>query len=154
MTLQGITVAISPGGIQYFTNVLLVDEIVHAIQKVSPPNNTIQAGDILISSGKRSQSWANNVVIALSSGSMSSFNPSFQSLIQGDNGQFTLTLLANNFQANFNWNEQYDDYDCSIGCRTTGHENNNYGYSVGFSQMTITVVFQFVFTNNDWQFNF
>jgi len=154
MTLQGITVAISAGGIQYFTNVLLVNEIVHAIQKVNPPNNTIQVGDILISSGKREQTWANNVVIALSSGSMTSFNPTFQSLTQGDNGQFTLTLLATNFQANFNWNEQYDDYDCSIGCRTTGHENNNYGYSVGFSQMTITVVFQFVFSNNQWQFNF
>jgi hypothetical protein len=154
MSLQGITVAISPSGIQYFTNVLLVNEIVQAIQKVNPPNNTIDVGDIMISSSKGGASYANNIVVALSSGSMSSFTPTFQSLTQGDNGQFTLTLVASNFQANFNWNETYDNVFCYLGCHTTGHVNNNYQYSVGFSQMTITVVFQFVFSNNDWQFNF
>ncbi|MCU1266501.1 MAG: hypothetical protein JWM21_2819 [Acidobacteria bacterium] len=157
MSLQGITVAISPSGIQYFTNVLLVNEIVQALQKVSPPNNSINAGDINLSSSKAGSSWANNIVIALSSGSMSSFSPTFQSITQGDNGEFTLTLLANNFQAKFNWNEQYDDVFCSIiGCHTMDHQNNNYPYSVGFSQMTITVVFEFFFSprTNQWVFQF
>ncbi|MCU1266502.1 MAG: hypothetical protein JWM21_2820 [Acidobacteria bacterium] len=156
MSLQGITVAISPSGIQYFTNVLLVNEIVAALQKVRPASKTIYAGDITISVGKGGSTWAGNVVIALSSGSMSSFTPTFQSLTQGDNGQFTLTLLATNFQATFNWNEQYDNYEShpNGGTRMTGHSNDNYPYSVGFSQMTITVVFRFVFSNNDWAFNF
>ncbi|MCU1266500.1 MAG: hypothetical protein JWM21_2818 [Acidobacteria bacterium] len=155
MSLQGITVAISPSGLQYFTNVLLVNEIVQAVQKISPPNNVIDVGDILITSTKGGSTWANNIVIALSSGSLSSFTPTFQSLTQGDSGQFTLTLLANNFQAKFNWNETYDNVDCNAaGCNSTGYANNNYPYSVGFSQMTITVVFEFVFNNNDWQFNF
>jgi hypothetical protein len=66
-----------------------------------------------------------------------------------------MILVANNFLAKYNWNEQYDNYNCSIiGCHTTSHANNNYPYSVGFSQMTITIVFDFVFSNNDWQFNF
>jgi LBP / BPI / CETP family, C-terminal domain len=155
MSLQGMTVAISPGGIQYFTNVLLVDEIVHAIQNLTPPNNTIEVGDILVATTIAQSFWHKNIVVALSSGHLSSFNPTFQSLTQGDNGQFTLILLATNVQANFNWNEQYDYAICQFqSCSTASHENNNYPYSVGFSQMTITIVFQFDFSNNEWQFNF
>jgi hypothetical protein len=73
------------------------------------------------------------------------------------NGQFTLTLQTSNpFQATFNWNETYNYVVCSAltrGCKTT-YPNNNYPYSVGFSQMTINIVFEFVFANNTWQFNF
>jgi hypothetical protein len=155
MSLQGMTVAISPSGIQYFTNVLLVNEIVQALQKASPANNTIDVGDILLSATKGGSSWAKNIVIGLSGASMSSFTPTFQSLVQGDNGQFTLTLLASNFQVKYQWHETYDLDFCNIlGCSTLNHENNTYDYSVGFSQMTITVVFQFVFSKNVWQFNF
>ena len=156
MSLQGITVAISLSGLQYFINVLLVDEIARALQKVTPPNKTINVPDIETSQFRGTSTWARNIVIALSSGSMSSFDPKFQSLVQGEYGKFTLTVVANNFQAKFSWNERYDTQYCPADwpCNNTGHVDKTYDYSVGFSQMTINVVFQFIFTNNDWQFTF
>lgn len=155
MSLQSITVAISPSGLEYFARVFLVDGIIRATQNVNLPNNTINIGDVMIDSFKSNSDWVRGLVIALSNGFMSSFFPAFQSLTQGDNGQFTLTLLANNSQAKFNWHEKYDKQECNPGyCETTEHVDTDFPYSIGFAQLTITVVFQFVFSNNDWQFNF
>ncbi len=153
MSLQGITLAISPSGIEYFTSVLLANNIASALQNLSPPANNVPVGDICTYSGKGGSDWAEHINIALSNGSLSSFSPLFQSPVtQQDNGQFTMAMSANNFSANYTWHETYDDYFCGMfGCSKTDSNDNTYGYSVGIGNMTITIVFQFKFNANQWQ---
>ncbi|MBC7570099.1 MAG: hypothetical protein H7319_10250 [Spirosoma sp.] len=153
-SLQGITLAISSSGIQYFANVLLASNIATALQNLSPPSKSIPIGNIILSSGKYSSTWAENVQVSLSNGKLLGFSPTFQTLSQGSNGQFTMVLQASKFSAAYNWNETYQYQICGIlGCRDSGPPtNNNYNYSVGIGSMTITVVFQFAYTNNAWSF--
>jgi hypothetical protein len=155
MSLQGITLAVSQSGISYFANVLLTSQIATALQGLTPPGNTITVGDIILSTSRSGITCQDaNVMVYLSQGAMSNFNPTFQSISQGSDGQFTLLLQANNFSATYNWNEQYQPQVCGIlGCNNNGSAvNNNYGYSVGFGSMTITIVFKFAYTNNAWTF--
>ena len=154
MSLQGITLAVSPSGISYFANVLLASEITTALKGLTPPGNTIPVGTITLGSSRFGSTIAINTAITLSQGTMVGFNPTFQSLSQGSSGRFTMLLLASNFSANYNWNEQYQMQMCGIlGCRNAGPATNqNYNYSVGFGSMVITVVFQFAYINNAWAF--
>lgn len=154
MSLQGITVAISPSGIQYFTQVLLADQVAKALQGLSPPDKTIDVGDILLSSNKGVSNWAKGITVHLSSGSMGSFEPKLRSITQQDGGRFTLTMVANDFQAKYSWNETFEYETCYFSCHSQGHQNNTYGYSVGFSKMVITIVFDFAFSNGEWTFSF
>lgn len=150
MSLQGITVAVSPSGASYFAQVLLANKIAAALTNITVPNNTINVPDIMLSSYKGTSDWAKHITISLQSGSLSGFNPTFTSLTQGDGGQFTMVLTASNFKVDYMWNEQYDEEECSFTCSKTGHVNNTYYYSVGIGTMTISIVFQFEYANNAW----
>lgn len=168
MSLQGITVAISPSGIQYFVTSVLVPEIVTAITNVTLPAVNISLGDIQLSSSKLGWTEALGVTVALSAGSLAlinpdsssstktlPFTPTFQSLTQGSNGQFTLTLAASNVQAAYTWTESYDEQEYGeFGTKDLGQQKNTYSYSVTFATMTIMVVFDFAFNNNQWQLQF
>lgn len=151
MSLQGITVAVSPSGASYFANVLLASKIIAAFNAgLKIPDNTINVPDILLGSGKGISSWAKNITIGLQSGSLSGFNPSYTSLTQGDGGQFTMVLTASNFKVDYKWNEQYDNEVCGFTCVKQGHVNNTYDYSVGIGTLTVTIVFEFEYSNNAW----
>lgn len=154
MSLQGITVAISPSGIKYFTSLFLTNAIQHAVDGLTPPSKTIPVGDILFASGKYGTSSDVDIKINLSSGSLSGFSPDYLSQTQGDNGAFSLVLKAGNFKANYKWNETYHMEHCYIVCSNMGNVNNTYNYSVGFSSLTLIVDFKFAFANNKWGFNF
>ena len=157
MSLQGITIAMSPSGLKYFTKVLLAQKISTTLSKLSPPDKKIDVGSITITPGSKfvGGCYAEAVTVHLSRGSMSSFTPQFESISQEDNGQFTLVLSVSGFKANYNWNETYHQEGY---CGPYGNDhprvNVNYKYSVGFSKMIITVVFQFKFVNNVWDFDF
>jgi hypothetical protein len=152
MSLQGLTVAISPSGAQYFANLLLVPNIASALQGVTVPNNTIPIPEICLASSRYSSTWADNISIALSGGSLSSFNPAFQNLSQGADGTFTLVISASNVVVHYNWNEQYDTKVCTAWCVKAGHTNNNYNYTIGIGSFQITAVFQFAYHSaaNTW----
>lgn len=151
MSLQGITVAISPSGASYFADILLANQIASRLKNISVPSKTISVGDITLSSSKGGSTIAHDIKINLQSGSLSGFDPTFTSLTQGDGGQFTMILTAKNFVVNYKWNETYDEQLCSIiGCHTFQHENNTYDYSVGIGAMTITIVFKFEYANSAW----
>jgi len=149
MSLQGITVAISPTGISYFAHVLLSDQLAKAMQAMTVPDKTISLPEIMITSSKRSSTSADNVKIFLQSGAFLGFNPTFDSLVQGDDGQFTMTIIANNFTVKYIWNEQFDFVDCNqAGCVTASHRNDTYDYQVGIGTMTVVLDLKFVFVNN------
>lgn len=152
MSLQGLTVAISPSGIQYFANVLLTPAISTALQGLTAPSSNISVPDILLSSYKGTSSWAQNICIALSGGNLTNFSPTFQSLTQQSNGTFQLVMTASNVTVNYKWNEQYDNETCSFWCTNTGHQNNTYDYTVQIGTFTLTILFQFAFnsTTNSW----
>lgn len=175
MSLQGIAVSISPSGIQYFTNVLLASELSKALQGLQVPDRTINiAGGLpYYSNGKllagaawpppTFENYAGPVTISLTGGSLTGFNPAFggSGVSQGDNGEFTFQLVAQNFSANYHWHEQYEEYQCSSytgydppNCADLGSRSNDFNYSIAFQQMTITIVFQFEFADNEWQFKF
>jgi hypothetical protein len=96
--MQAITAAISPTGINYLMNGLVVDDLVSGLKGLKPPPKTIPIPnfDINIDS-------VENLVLHLTNGGMSGFNPVFQSISQGPNGSFTLTLAAGAFHATYNW---------------------------------------------------
>ncbi len=155
MSLQGITLSISSGGIKYFTNILLAPRIAQVLQGMKPPSKLINVGTIILNGGRYGTNEATDVKVNLSNGSLVSFSPKFHSLDQLDDGKFTMVMVANNFVAKYNWNETYFNTFCGIaGCTNSGHPNNNFIYSVGFSLMTITVKFKFKFVSNAWQFTF
>jgi hypothetical protein len=153
MSLQGLTVAVSPIGIEYFVNVLLAGEISSALQKLTLPDRSISVPDLV--------KWDppvdinevyENIVVALSGGAVFSFNPTFQTLTQQANGNFLLIMVASNFKATYRWNEQYNDVEYISGTSTifkTTPVNNNYDYSVAFAEMTIAITFKLEFTNNE-----
>ena len=138
--MQALTVAIAPSGLQYLAQELIVGQFVSALTNLVPPNRSISVPDITLStSSSGAMTVAEHIVITLSGGSLSSFNPRFQSLTQGAGGQFTLTLVASGCRVNYTWNEQYDTYLIYFGSHNEGHTNDTWGYSMGVDTFTITV---------------
>ena len=154
MSLQGITLAISPSGLNYFNSALLVEKISSALSQMTPPDSRIDVGDIPIHNGAYSSEKALGVIVNLSSGSMVNFTTKLVSMTQGDNGQFTLILETNAFLAKYKWNETYVDNQCMWFNCTKINKNNTYDYSVAFSGMTITVLLKFKFADKAWGFDF
>ena len=106
--IQGITVAIATSGIGYFTRTLLAPEVSTALGALVPPaRKTINAGDINLSGGSVTRT-ARGVVVTLSGGQLSGFVPSFSSVSQGADGEFTLVMTSPAFSCSFTWDEQYN----------------------------------------------
>jgi len=141
-SMQGLALAISPDGINYFAQVLVADVILKAIQTIALANSNINVSSIQIGAAPDGSSItvANNVNITLSGGSLSGFNPQFQACTQNASGNFSLTFVANKCSANYNWHETYKEVVYyAFGHTTVGSPSNNYAYSMGISALNITV---------------
>jgi hypothetical protein len=139
--VQALTVAVSPSGIQYFTQELVANAMVTALKGLVPPTTTINPANITLSvSSSGAVVEAENIVITLSNGSVTNFQPQFQSVTQGNNGLFTVVLVATNVTVNYSWNEQWDEYYIYMWInKNEGRQNNTWGYSMGIDTFTITV---------------
>lgn len=139
--MQALTVAISPSGCQFLAQQFIVGQLQNALKDVVPPDGSFNVPDITLYVAPRTGAMtvAENIVIALSGGSLSNFNPAFSSISQGANGLFTIGLVASNVTVNYSWNEQYDTYLISFGSHNEGHTNNTWGYSMGIGSMSISV---------------
>lgn len=173
MPLQGMSIAMSLSGIQYFVQTSLQPSIVSALQNLSVPDNTIKAGNIMGAGNSRQLAgegwppptqvaWGVNTVVALSQGRMSSFNPTFAAITQGPNGEFTLKLTAKNAVVNYTWVETYDLQHCSSyappgpnsGCTDQGSRRHQYDYQMGIGTFEVAIVFKLQYAANAWQLSF
>lgn len=152
--LQGLTAAIAPSGISYFTQTLLAPALTSALGGLTPPSKAITAPDIQLWASQYGYSYADGITITLSSGHLSGFAPTFSMVTQGSGGQFTLVLTAPAFSCSFNWNEQYTEVISSMFTTDKRAINETYPYTVGFSGMTIAIVFQFEYVAGEWSFTF
>lgn len=157
MSLQGLTVAISPSGLDYFASTLLVPSIAQALSGLAPPDKAIKVPKILISSNTNSTAdarpggwppprvtvWAENIVVSLSSGSLSGLTLGKATLSQDSDGHFTLAIDTGRFTVNYTWDEKYDREGCvDGGCSLEKHVHNIYPYSFVVDKMTITLELQ------------
>jgi hypothetical protein len=139
--MQALTVAISPSGLQYLVQQLIVGQLTSALSGLKPPDKSVPVSDIILStSTSGSMLVAENIKLNLSGGSLSNFKPTFQSMTQGPNGLFTIVLSASNVTVNYQWNEQYDTYFIYLWInQNQGHTSNTWGYTMGVDTFTITV---------------
>lgn len=152
--VQGLTTAISPSGVTYFTQTLLAPTLTTALGTLAPPSKSITAPDIQLWAAKYSSAEAQGITITLSSGTLSGFSPVFSSVTQNAGGNFTLVMSAPAFSCSFNWNEQYTEVDNQMFNTTRTAKNNNYPYAVAFSGMTIAITFAFEYVADAWSFTF
>lgn len=149
--LQGITVAIAPSGIQYFNSIILSPTLVTKLANLSPAEQKINIGPIdyyVTEFGTSYYAPIENVLITLSGGQLHTFNPAIQPLMQQVNGQFSLTMVANNFSAAFTWNEQYVlPISLSQGQQ---HNDNFQNYTIGFGSLKVVIIFDFNYANDAW----
>jgi len=145
--MQTITFAIGTSGIQYFVQQMLVKDLATALSNLKPPAREISVPEFS-TQGFGWSAFISAVVINLSNGSLSEFSPSFQALVQNANGQFSLTLVANNFSVHYSWAESY--YECltSIGAGSSPNTkcfsgSGSYHYSPEFASLNVPVVLQF-----------
>jgi len=141
--MQALTLAISSSGLRYLTQQLIVPHIVKALSKLVTPGVRITPQNFQTAPDSMGiYDLYENIVVTLSGGSLSNFNPTFQGLIQGANGLFTLQGIASNFSVNYSWNEQYDDYkvDTDTGTRSfAGHPNNTCPYSMSVDSLALSI---------------
>jgi hypothetical protein len=141
--MQALTLAVSPSGIQYFAQQLLVSQMQKALSSLAPPTTTINPPNVdLGTTSLGSTIVAENIAITLSNGSLTNFNPQLDSITQGVNGQFTIVLVASGLTVNYQWNEQYETYwvlDVWGDQSDKGHTNNTWPYSMGIDTFTITI---------------
>ena len=138
--MQALTIAISPSGVQFLAQQFIVPQLQNALKSLVPPSTSINVANItLYASSSGATTVAENIVIALSGGSLSNFNPTFSSITQGANGNFTIVLVASGVTVNYSWNEQYDTYLIYFTTTDEGHTNNTWAYSMGIGSMTISV---------------
>ncbi len=152
--MQAITIAIGKAGISFFAQQLLASKITQILSSLVPPDKTlnVQQIDIIYST-------ATNIVVNLTQGSLSQFQPALAGApVQQTDGSFQLTINAGNFNAVYNWNEQYVYTYCynvmgTIICNSPENKNNNYTYTQAFNLLSLLVSLQFSFnaSNNAWQ---
>ena len=109
-SLQGITVAIALSGIKYFNSIVLGPALVNKLANMTPLVEVIHTGEITYQeyipphgSGTGTnpgQPWIGtyDAAITLSSGQLHSFNPQIQSISQGEDGEFVLTIVRAELQ--------------------------------------------------------
>ena len=100
MNVQALTLAISMTGLRYLAQYYLGGSMVKVLStNLVPPDQTLSLGDITIDRTKAGSTRAANVTVSLTGGSLQNFSPVFQSLTQGDGGNFTITLVATGMSA-------------------------------------------------------
>lgn len=109
--MQAVTLAIGKAGIDFFAQHYLVSQLLELVKKLNPPDKTIPIQDFSINSATSSDDYT-RIRVALSKGSLSNFSPAFQKVVQGTNGVFSLTFVANRFQVNYQWRETYNRRLC------------------------------------------
>jgi hypothetical protein len=151
--MQAITIAIGKTGINFFAQELVAKELVNLLSALKPPDRTIQVGDITWNSDSTK---ATNIVIYLTQGSLSNFSPRFQSISQQSGGVFPLMIGANNFSAQYAWEEHYRAYiyfPNRYGGGGSWEEalwspvDKKFTYPPAFSGLTVTVPLQFEYDN-------
>ena len=159
-SLQGITVAIALSGIKYFNSIVLGPALVNKLANMTPLVEVIHTGEITYQeyipphgSGKGAypgQAWigTNDAAITLSSGQLHSFSPQIQSISQGEDGQFVLTIVAQSFSASFTWNEQYNWI--AQGFWSHPYNTTFQNYTIGFGSLTIIMTVAFKYANDSW----
>ncbi|MEM7052792.1 MAG: hypothetical protein AAF604_24215 [Acidobacteriota bacterium] len=149
MTLQGLTVALSESGIDAFAKDLVADQIAGQLAKLTPPNNSFPVKDFGVPDGDGSDNYE-DIKITLSGGSLSGFDPVYQSISQGSDGAFSLTMKASDFKVEYNWNEKYKEYICTTICFPAESHDKNYHYEVSFDSLVITVGLQLSYSSGTW----
>ena len=103
-----------------------------------PPDQTLSLGDIVIDRTKAGSTRAAGVSVSLTGGSLRNFNPAFQSMTQGDSGNFVITFMTTGMSAHYSWSEHYELWE---GTFDDGPKNGSWPYAMGVDSFTITVPF-------------
>jgi len=166
--MQGITVALSKSGIEYFLQQLVdVGSLGQALKGLRPVDRTASVPDFFGTSRNKPGDLAmySNINVQLSNGSASNFTPKYQSLGQQLNGVFQLMLSSGAFNANYAWQESFTQqnqkYIDSGDPNYPGEWRNDGGafpvsipfsYSIGIGSLATTVTFTFTFDKprNAW----
>jgi hypothetical protein len=139
MNVQALTLAISMTGLRYLAQYYLGGSMVKVLStSLVPPDQTLSLGNITIDRTKAGSTRAVGVTVALTGGSLQNFSPVFQSLTQGDGGNFTITLVATGMSAHYSWSEHYELWE---GTMDDGPKNGSWPYSMEADSFTITVPF-------------
>jgi hypothetical protein len=154
--MQGLTLAISPAGIELLTKQLLVGMVTGQLSGITPQNVTAQPSDIeRFEPGAGTYDYT-GITISLTGASVSGFSLAFQSLTQNANGQFTWVLAASNVTVNYaTWHEvaQYTWTDI-YGNSSPGQVNATfYNYTLGIQNVTLTVPVTLSQQANDYTLN-
>ena len=173
MALQGLTIAMSLGGIQYLFQTSLQPPIVTALQAMTVPAPSIDLPTpLLFPAGKGSSAqadpawppfheptyWAINATVSLKNGTLVNFRPTFQEITQGNDGEFTVKMAAQDLVVDYDWTDSYGEQQCAWdghpgdkGCKDLGQHNNPFKYELGIGTWTIVIVFRFQYAANAWQ---
>jgi len=147
--MQALSVAISPAGVQFLAQRIVVSQLTSLLGTLGPADRTIPIPDFGTDVNGTAY-W--NVSIALTNGSLSGFAPAFTSLAQATppagvpGSRFTLVLTAPPFSAGYTWTENYRSNTCYTGGGCHGGSGPaTMGYGPGFASMATTVVLAFVY---------
>ncbi len=138
--VQALTAAFSPTGMHALIQWMLGDSMAKVLaSQLQPPDTTVPLPDIFWTPPGSSTAYQyENITIRLTGGSFSGFAPQYQTLTQGDDGQFTISLVASGVTVGYSWNEQYDTI---LGFANMGHTNKTWPYSMGIDSFAFTVPF-------------
>lgn len=167
--MQGITVALSSEGINFFvTEILTKGSLNQALNSLKPADRTIPytGGSIAGPSwwdreSNKHREVYSNISIQLSQGNINDIVPvaSSVNLKQSQNGVFQLAFSTEAFKANYQWVETYTDQDqlCDLHFGTWSNngapsqKDTPFNYSPGFDSLEVTAQFSFTFSQNAWK---
>lgn len=166
--MQGITVAISPAGLEFFVDALVAPNgtLTKAINGVHLADYTIPIqNQIQVPTGSQDTGFCSNISIQLSNGTITNFTPTLPSLKQQQKGTFQFVFSSKAFNANYSWLESYtqqnETYVDSSNPDDPGYwandgpafpVSNSFNYSAGIGSLITTTNFTFNFdsTKNVW----
>jgi LBP / BPI / CETP family, C-terminal domain len=132
--MQALTIAISPAGVQYFVQQLVVERLLNALSALKPPDKTVSVPPITLIGRSVHQEWY-NISITLSGGSLPNFHPVFGGMTQAGS-LFTITLSASDLTVDYSWNEQCDR---SVSFQPPVHVNNTWDYTTSIQSLVVSV---------------
>ncbi|HEX8734773.1 MAG TPA: hypothetical protein VF721_05575 [Pyrinomonadaceae bacterium] len=154
--MRAITIAIGKTGIDFFAQKLVVKKLVNTLSALKPPDKTINIGGFVYDDWSL-EFKAESIIVYLTQGKLLNFSPKFQSFAQQDSGNFSLTIAANNFTAQYNWEEKYNYFTQNSGPRgghptwsTPEPKDKTFGFTPAFPVLTLTVPLRFEY-NNGWE---
>jgi hypothetical protein len=137
--MQALTLAISLTGLRYLVQYYLGGSMESVLSTgLVPPDTTVPVQDIVVDPTKAGSTRYTNIRVSLSGGSLENFKPIFQSLTQGDNSRFTITLVASGMSVHYTWSEHYEIWE---GPHDSGPGGGTWPYSMSVGSFTITVPF-------------